>query len=782
MLVIIGLAVIMFGGMIAVGAQKPLPATPTPQITPTMPTTSPQITPTQPVGLLPQRFYTQQNTSDGRSLITVMNHKEQTLFTVDIDATAGTLFQVSADGLNLYVVRDNGVSAFDTMTGAQRWHVASEVTSLADRSLLLSPNGNMLVLISRAYDQNFVVNRVLIEQFFSVNGALLQRMEGDASAQGDYGIDSQNRLWSFNRPKFTILDLQTNSVITYTDAPERDFIAQMSRDGRTAYIATEPGVIGVINITDQTIKTRPLTYEGTFIPYRLMVSDNGAEFVVTGAQIGKPQIRDQKLNFGGDVTLIAGNQQENYADRTNRIDPNLPFTFSPLDQQVYVASVTTLNTYNLARATLNRNLFTLGNIGSFIIAPDVPWYPSSQPTVTPLAPPTEIPVAPPISITQNDDRVFAWLWHRDTQKVTAYRCNGQSEIVANNALFVLPRPNQPPRMILSNVRDGWQIYDPVTNITTPIQMQAPRSVDESYRTNANLLSPDGNTLALKVDADVVANDAFTATTQLITLDVQSGAVNVLGDSISLPNFSYSQVLMLRDNQIYYAPTILRSGSAVPSAIWRVDTTTGQATKLPYELVDQTGQSVIMDVNQAQGIILYQRYSDADNAWLYTLDVDTGEEERIFTSRFVSIDEAKISPDGQHIAFLIRNDQSRALLSVFQRNVKTILQTTVKPFFFARLQWQDNDTIKLVENIGSSNQRFEIVNSHYNLDGTVSQQSGDLTFEAQSATATVQLGSRFSGWGSSYVSLFEANASEPSVSIPLEPISDPRSVQIVWVGE
>ena len=804
MLVIVGLAVIMLGGMIAVGAQKPLPATPTPSPQPsptnpaltTTPTTPrPTFTPIPDVSLAPQRFYANLFNPNvgGRMNITAFDSNGHALFKIpsDLDYYRSDNFAVSADGTRLIVNRGTGLSSFDTTTGAEMWYQPHES---AGWSVQMTPNQQTILGL------DYQREHYQLNLFDVATGTPQRSISISQDAGGFIGIDHKQRAW-FTRSKHMTLVNLTDGISTTVPLEWRSPKAgALSPDGTRVIFLSDTGVLTTIDTETLEITTTSLNTTATINPYQLKIAPNNQDILVFANEDYNPIVREGRLEIAS-ATNIWLVQDGEVIDLDQQISAvgGLQFdaaTWSVDGLQIYLPNVSGLYVYDWKARTIGKAgdpPFATSSIG-LVVAPDVAWNPSNQPTLTPIPtvdltnPANYPPTATPKIITQPDTRDVAWLWDANTRKLIAVQRNGEQRMISNNAFRVMSRPNQAPVVLIDDGIDRWSLFDGTTNRIVALQSKAPRFYGAPNISNDVVLSPDQRQFAMIVSGDVIETDAFTHTPQLLIADIETGRVQVVTDYATTRSLDDSRLVAWRDQTLYYVEEASDYTPTFIERAYRFDL----RTKTSEELRTFTENSLSVTIHPSTGWIVTETYTDADHAQIRMFNLFSFEDRLIHEGRFVNFDQVWFSPDGEQLAFVLQKSFDLTSLELYtvatgqRRTLIEAMQIWQNPTWLPNSQgliatvWKNDDGLNGIQEMivpvdEQAPQLFRAgtfgqVRSFFNDPDNPHVAVISTEFESEQRYTYLQR----------YASL---NSTTPDISIPIgDQFMDTYSVQIVWVGE
>ncbi|MFD3164488.1 hypothetical protein [Herpetosiphon sp. NSE202] len=245
----------------------------------------------------------------------------------------------------------------------------------------------------------------------------------------------------------------------------------------------------------------------------------------------------------------------------------------------YVSSKRDLSLWNMATNTLTQvveptiigdnGILWLGEVSGVPIEPLASEF---QAAVTPLPSPVSI----------YEQTALPTIVPATTKPVALIAANGgiqridsdlHTELLADFVVRTFPRYNQLPLVLQRPQSRQWQMLDLSTQRT--VEWQFEKIVSTGELDFDPLLAPDYRSLLVIVGQDLQRSDQFTGSSQLVQINVQTGAWNILADSRTWPELQWAKPIAWHGDSAYF----LQAGPN-PQVLWRVQLGPPfQATKL-----------------------------------------------------------------------------------------------------------------------------------------------------------------------------------------------------------
>jgi len=581
---------------------------------------------------------------------------------------------LSPDGTRLYAITGTEIVALDTASGDELWRVdpnsGREPRLSVSRSMALTPDGQMLALHDYEVDSATTAMATLIVTLIGtptgkVAKTTILPLHAGAS-QIAFAPDNVT-LYLISEARIQTVDTRTGAVSPLYTAAAGQLAAALAPDGSTLYVADGVEQIVVYDTATQT-ELRRISLAATkltapsdpFSPLLLQVSPDGGELAVLANQQSAPAIREGRRGSypEGMRLLVLDAQTGGIQAETNSLIEGwwIGLVYSQGGTRLYLLDYGQLNVWDATESSF-KPIYGLGDDGplqSLLIGPYVAPAPRRTPLVTPTPAPTATPEPTPALLVGADPAPFAWIWQDDGEKeaVVEYRRDGTTSLVADYVLAAIRRSDQPPLLLVSLDHAQWGIFDPTTGISTPLRLavRPGRRAETIPLLNNVVLSPDGQQIAFVTNSDPLPDDEYISFQQLVTVDLRSGAAQVLADVATWGEARSGQLTAWTAAGIYLDGARLDDYRGPPRGIWRFNP--AAPTELPEQLMDIADPEANLEFNPQAQLVLYEPIpADPERAELRLRDLRSGEERVIYAGPFINRGDLLIAPDGAYVAYL-----------------------------------------------------------------------------------------------------------------------------------
>ncbi|HEY1014087.1 MAG TPA: hypothetical protein VGE07_15350, partial [Herpetosiphonaceae bacterium] len=221
---------------------------------------------------------------------------------------------------------------------------------------------------------------------------------------------------------------------------------------------------------------------------------------------------------------------------------------------------------------------------------------------------------------------------------------GEQTTVITNVQAAIERPGRQPAAIV-NADDA--------SLWLVAEERVPLLVAPGCAPHAPLLAPDGRTIIFKTMQDPFPEDAYPATFQLVSADLQTGAAKRLTDADAAPELISRDPVAWIGDTIYFQPAVYSSGSR---ETWQLDL--GAAEPAPTRAI--TGLIVFDDQAQFAPASARMAYAWPDVSaqgvmgTLLILRDLAGGDDTVLPDRLEGGDSFALAPDGRHVAYLLED--------------------------------------------------------------------------------------------------------------------------------
>ncbi|KPL91990.1 hypothetical protein SE18_00070 [Herpetosiphon geysericola] len=226
------------------------------------------------------------------------------------------------------------------------------------------------------------------------------------------------------------------------------------------------------------------------------------------------------------------------------------------------------------------------------------------------------------------------------------------EVLLEDFRYEFPRYNQPPLLLQRPTSDTWRLVDGATLQTVVWQFEAPINA-ETYI--PIILDPTYQSMVAVVHKDLRKDDQFTEPTQLVQINTQTGAWNVLADSHTWQHLIGSAPIAWYGDTVYFnqwnegkSIRLWRAQLGPPFQAEKIAEIPAIVANIPD--VDSALQAKVY-VSPNQRWLLYPLAAANKTMVLRALDV-VNQRSHDIALPLMDINELSFSPDGNSFAFML----------------------------------------------------------------------------------------------------------------------------------
>ncbi|KPL91988.1 hypothetical protein [Herpetosiphon geysericola] len=240
------------------------------------------------------------------------------------------------------------------------------------------------------------------------------------------------------------------------------------------------------------------------------------------------------------------------------------------------------------------------------------------------------------------------------------------DVLVEEGAKLFERYNQPPLVLHHPKSKTWQLVDLVSQQTVEWEFEKILS-DESFINS--ILAPNYQSMVALVGQDLRSNDQFTGASQLLQINTQTGAWNVLADSRSWPELKWSTPLAWQGDSIYFL-----QASKNPQLLWRVQLGPPFQAEKIAEI-----PAIVANIPDVSSAILARVYVSPNQRWLIyplatanktmvlrVLDLVKQQSHDIALPLMpLAADDLSFSPEGNSFAFMLPTAEGRSAPALYQ---------------------------------------------------------------------------------------------------------------------
>ncbi|MBA3470265.1 MAG: hypothetical protein H0T53_11555, partial [Herpetosiphonaceae bacterium] len=647
------------------------------------------------------------------------------------DVVAATL---TPDGQRLYALYRDGVSAIDTSSGDQLWHVSIPDMNLSNplyqsrSSLALSQSGGTLAVYRQNLDADAGPVGAWIDRIDTFSGRWLRRsrieLGSDVAWFGRLLSAADTATFYLASPyKLQAIDVDSHAVTTLLESPTGRLAADMNPAGTRLLVAVDGReLIEYDALNSQELRRSslgPADLRPANQTLRLLISPDDTQIALMAHQQGQPAIHggQRMLEYSGDKLVIIDRATGALRQQTGSESE----WWQALAWSSDSGSLYLMNSDRIKRWDLSQDRFDIQPSGErwplthMLVGPYVAPAAPSSPPLPAHVPATPAPTASPAPLVEAEAAPFAWVFHGlfGDQKVVEYATDGSATTIAERVITAIPRLGQPPLLLTMPKIGSWAVFDPVSATTTPLSMTVP--YDSTPSTTGFILSPDGTQLAMITERDPIPADALTDLRQLAVVDLRSGQVRALA-GFERSSLSEHRLAAWGAEGIYVY-TIKGDNQIV--ALQRVDPAEPGTPATVMEFPD--GANAV--INASADLLLYEPYpADLEQSELRLRDLRSGSESIIYTGTFIDRSQMLIAPDGSAVVYSRPLDEYQAEVLRYDVAAGTTRRlTTVASYQTSRLRWDADGQQLIVRSASSYDYTSTLQEMLFSPDGTLAHQ-------------------------------------------------------------
>ncbi|KPL91992.1 hypothetical protein [Herpetosiphon geysericola] len=232
--------------------------------------------------------------------------------------------------------------------------------------------------------------------------------------------------------------------------------------------------------------------------------------------------------------------------------------------------------------------------------------------------------------------------------------NRQAYLVAEHVVITVQRYDQPPVLLQQSEPNSMQLTDSLN--AQWFQWQFAKPVD--VRDFELVLSSNQQQLLIKTQQDLFATDRFIGSIQVATLNIQTGELQVVADSLAWPELKWARLLAWQGDHAYFFNEQRKTRD-----LWRLQVAPELQAEKMLEIPLAVGFDAATDTHYAGEVLVAP-----NQRWLlYSLPHPNGMLLRVVdltTEQFVELempllglDQISFAPDGESFAVMLPAAQS-----------------------------------------------------------------------------------------------------------------------------